>query len=324
MKPHPVMIISLLLLGPGSVGRAADPAPSQPVEEKGEGYSVPRIDLPPVAKHPLVSCTPEEVARLKTAYAGKGPEREVVARVVPPRPDWVNPSSSHLAAASTTSGTSARNARLAAEHSDDTHHQCPRCETIYSGEPYDDVIFEHGTMAICTRWCSGLGLCPYRRGAIRPFCGPGAGRLCRRYAISLSRLRPRPAAALLSPAVTSSSRRSTRPTLSPTNCACLRPHRQLEIAHDGDHRRSARDSCGPCWRTSTSTRPARATGRAGTTPPCSWGGAGVGDATWVRRAIEDPQNGFRSKCTLRSPTTACGTKIAGATTSTRSRPGSAR
>lgn len=34
---------------------------------------------------------------------------------------------------------------------DDTHHKCPLCDTVYSGFPYDDVVFTRKHHALLGR-----------------------------------------------------------------------------------------------------------------------------------------------------------------------------
>jgi hypothetical protein len=53
-----------------------------PIAEEAARFSVPRIELPQLEKHPRIACTPEELGRLKAAYAGSGREHEAVARVI--------------------------------------------------------------------------------------------------------------------------------------------------------------------------------------------------------------------------------------------------
>jgi len=125
------------------VGAFAPPAACQKTE-----WSMPKIVLPQDAKHPLVACTPDELARLRAAYRQRGgPARAAVARVVaragrvvgkpvvfPPRGGQHN------------QWYQCEKCQLGLKTLDDTHHQCPGCKKVYTGPPYDDVIFasRHG------------------------------------------------------------------------------------------------------------------------------------------------------------------------------------
>jgi len=124
-------------------GAVASPAAGEKKE-----WSMPKVGLPKDAKHPLVACTSEELARLRAAYRDKGgPAHAIVAHVVaradrvvgkpivfPPRGGQHN------------QWYQCEKCQLGLKTIDDTHHQCPRCKKIYSGPPYDDVIFarRHG------------------------------------------------------------------------------------------------------------------------------------------------------------------------------------
>ena len=105
-------------------------------------WVAPAIVLPTITQHPAFACTPEELARLREAYQGEGSEQQVVAAMVaradrairlplefPPRGGQHN------------QWYQCDDCQIALKTIDDTHHQCPNCQKIYSGEPYDDVIF---------------------------------------------------------------------------------------------------------------------------------------------------------------------------------------
>ena len=121
-----VMAMCMLL---ASAGRAAE-------------WAVPDVRLPQPARYPVVACTPEELIRLKAAYAGTGAAHDAVSRLVdeadaaikrplvfPPRGGQHN------------QWYQCEACQTGLKTIDDTHHQCPKCKKIYSGEPYDDVIF---------------------------------------------------------------------------------------------------------------------------------------------------------------------------------------
>ncbi len=89
-----------------------------------------------------VAATPEELARLKKAYKGSGAEHAVVASIVqkaearigqkiefPPRGGRM----SHWLKCPA--------CQVDLKSLDDTHHECPKCKKVYSGEPYDDTVF---------------------------------------------------------------------------------------------------------------------------------------------------------------------------------------
>lgn len=109
------------------------------------------ITLPDATKvWPLVACTPIELERLRTAWqTGEGPTYDAVAHHVrraeealtreiefPPEGgqhnQWYQCDACQLALVTI----------------DDTHHRCPSCEKVYSGYPYDQVIYERRHYAL--------------------------------------------------------------------------------------------------------------------------------------------------------------------------------
>jgi hypothetical protein len=109
--------------------------------------AAPAVDPVWPKQHPGIACTAEELARLQAAYRGTGPAHAVVVKLVkageaalqppvvyPPRGGQHN------------QWYQCDKCQVALITIDDTHHQCRKCKQIYSGEPYDDVIFSrlHG------------------------------------------------------------------------------------------------------------------------------------------------------------------------------------
>jgi len=101
--------------------------------------------VPDIAElpHPRIAATPAELDRLRAAYRGDNrPAREAVAGTVreadaaleqpvefPPRGGQHN------------QWYQCDACQLALKTIDATHHECPSCKKVYSGEPYDDVLF---------------------------------------------------------------------------------------------------------------------------------------------------------------------------------------
>ncbi len=105
-------------------------------------WKVPEITLPEKIPYPFIACTPVELSRLRSAYKSEGRAQPVVAAYVkraganlgkpivfPPRGGQHN------------QWYQCDKCQIALKTVDDTHHQCPRCKKVYTGEPYDDVIF---------------------------------------------------------------------------------------------------------------------------------------------------------------------------------------
>jgi len=111
--------------------------------ERTSAQSKPKVVLPE-GGHPHLACTAEELGRLRQAYLGQAAEHDAVAGRVteaerfvadmvnfPPRGGQHN------------QWYQCDACQVALRTVDVTHHQCPKCKNVYSGPPYDDVIFAH-------------------------------------------------------------------------------------------------------------------------------------------------------------------------------------
>ena len=107
-------------------------------------WPLPPTTLPAALKHPCLAATPQELQRLRAAFAQTGPAHDAVARLIrdadralaapvhfPPRGGQHN------------QWYQCEPCQMGLKTVDDSHHQCPKCKKIYTGEPYDDVIFGH-------------------------------------------------------------------------------------------------------------------------------------------------------------------------------------
>lgn len=110
-------------------------------------WTPPQIELPKPLQHPTIACTAPELERLRVAYRGGGPEKRMVAEDVE-RADAAikRPLVFPTRGGQHNQWYQCDKCQLALKTIDDTHHQCPRCKSVYSGPPYDDVIFarRHG------------------------------------------------------------------------------------------------------------------------------------------------------------------------------------
>jgi hypothetical protein len=95
-------------------------------------------------RHPYLACTSEELGRLRQAFHSQEADHEAVAAymkeaerfiaepiIFPPRGGQHN------------QWYQCDECQIALKTLDSTHHKCPKCGKIYSGSPYDDVIFSH-------------------------------------------------------------------------------------------------------------------------------------------------------------------------------------
>lgn len=133
-RPHPARSIHLVGLAAVFCLLTASRSGAQPDL---------RVVLPD-RTHPYLACTAEELARVRQAYRDQGSVHDVVAAmekeasrfveepvVFPPRGGQHN------------QWYQCDDCEIALKTIDAARHQCPKCERVYSGPPYDDVIFSH-------------------------------------------------------------------------------------------------------------------------------------------------------------------------------------
>lgn len=110
-------------------------------------YEPPKVVLPKPLKHPVIACTPEELARLRAAWSSDGPDhaplKELVAQAekhLKEEIDFPPEGGQH------SQWYHCADCSLRLEKVDTHHHKCPKCEKVYSGFPYDNYIYR-GTHA---------------------------------------------------------------------------------------------------------------------------------------------------------------------------------
>jgi len=128
---HRICTHTLLLvatLGSAGADQADEPA-----------WTAPDIRLPANTRHPVIACTADEMGRLRDAVGKKDAVDDLIEQatqfldepiVFPPRGGQHN------------QWYQCEKCQLGLKTLDPTQHQCPKCKTIYSGEPYDDVVFK--------------------------------------------------------------------------------------------------------------------------------------------------------------------------------------
>ena len=105
-------------------------------------WPLPKIHFPARLATPIVTATGAELARLRRAVRSTPAERRVIASTTrraaealksdltfPPRGGQHN------------QWYQCDRCQIALRTIDPTHHRCPKCTKVYSGQPYDDVVF---------------------------------------------------------------------------------------------------------------------------------------------------------------------------------------
>ena len=266
------------------------------IAEKAARLSSPRIELPQLEKHPMIACTPEELGRLKAAYAGRGREQEAVARVIvaaggqlgrpvvfPPRGGQHN------------QWYQCDKCQIGLKTVDATHHQCPRCKTVYSGEPYDDVLFarvhNRNLRAMSdAAWAYAItGEEKYAALAAQVLVG---------YASRYKTYPYHDSGAKTGKQAAKSGGHLFEQTLNEASALAEDIAPAYDLIHGSkslsaeDHRVIREGLLRPMLENIAKHKTGKSNWQTWHNAAMLWGGAVLGDVAWVRTAIEDPANGF--------------------------------
>lgn len=274
-----------------------------PIAEQAARLSVPRIELPHLEKHPRIACTPEELDRLKATYAERGRGQEAVVRVIaaargqlgrpvvfPPRGGQHNQL------------YQCARCQIGLKTVDATHHQCPLCKTVYSGAPYDDVLFAHvhnrNLRAMSdAAWAYAItGEEKYATLAAKVLAGYASRYKKYPYHDSEARTGDRAAR---------SGGHLFEQTLNEAAVLAEEIAPAYDLIHSSkslsteDHRLIREGLLRPMLENIAKHKTGKSNWQTWHNAAMLWGGAVLGDVAWVRTAIEDPANGFRFQTRLR-------------------------
>ena len=254
----------------------------------------PTVKLPEPLKHPVVACTPEELERLRAAYRSSGPEHDALAWIVrraeaavkrklefPPRGGQHN------------QWYQCERCQMGLKYVDDTHHRCPKCGKVYSGAPYDDVIFlkKHGRNLENARSCAWAHAltgekkyADYTRAVLL-----GYAERYSKYPYHDNRCRTGKSASR-------SGGRLFEQTLNEASSMARTIGPAYDLVHDalsqGD-RAAIRDGLfTPMLKNIDRHRAGKSNWQSWHNAAMLTGGAVIGEVDWVKRAISDKSNGF--------------------------------
>jgi len=282
---------TFLAMATGALAAALTPLASS---ASGEGASMPEISLPKPMKHPALAGTAEELARLQAAWKGAGPAHELVAGVVaradkligkpiafPPRGGQHN------------QWYQCDGCQMALKTVDDTHHQCPKCGKVYTGEPYDDVVFakQHGAnlrgMTDAAWAWAVAGKKEHAEHAARVLLG--YAERYRKYPYHTNNPKDTQG---------KSGGRLFEQTLNEASCLATQIGPAYDLIHDSgalgdqDHQAIRAGLILPMLENLAKHRAGKSNWQSWHNAAMVWGGALAGEAAWVQRAIADPENGF--------------------------------
>ncbi len=283
-----IIITTLSLLSLGHV--------SHSLSETADEWTVPAIKLPAITQHPALACTPRELARLREAYHSHGADQRVVGSIIaradraiqspplfPPRGGQHN------------QWYQCEACQIALKTIDATHHQCPNCQKIYTGEPYDDVIFSrvHNSNLqnmVTAAWAHALtGKPEYAHFARNVLLG---------YAERYAQYPYHAANLSQDPQKSRSGGHLFEQTLNEASCFArsIGPAYDLISDWDGlspaDHETIRNGLLVPMLENIARNKAGKSNWQTWHNAAFLWGGGLLGDEAWVRRAISDPKNGF--------------------------------
>ncbi len=251
----------------------------------------------PDAKHPYLACTADELQRLRQAYTGEGTPQQIVAAYVKDAEQFVD-NRIHFPPRGGQHGQwyQCDQCETALRMIDAAHHQCPQCEKVYSGHPYDDVIFsrQHGRNLSRMRkaaWAYAIsGRDEFARYAAKVLLG-----YAERY-----RSYPYHTASL---ETTSSWGRKAgghlyEQTLTEASALATSIGPAYDLIYDSgilskqDHEKIADGLLRPMLESLGRNKAGKSNWQTWHNAAMIWGGALTGEPAWVHRAIADEGNGF--------------------------------
>ncbi len=247
----------------------------------------------PERGHPYLACTTRELGRLRQAYRGHGPEHDIVAArvkeaerfldepvVFPPRGGQHN------------QWYQCDKCEIALKTIDATHHQCPRCQSVYSGPPYDDVIFAHQHGRNLRRMVTAAWA--YAISQDKRFAGY-ASKILLGYARRYEQY-PYHSASL--DARSRSGGHLFEQTLNEASCLATDIGPAYDLIHDSealsaaDHQTIRDGLLLPMLRNIGKNKAGKSNWQTWHNAAMLWGGALVRDPAWIQQAITNPRNGF--------------------------------
>ncbi len=109
----------------------------------GADWTAPAVTPAALARRPAVAATPEELKRLRDAWQTGGPARDALAAVFA-RADAAIDEGVEIppAGGQHNQWYQCDDCQVGLETVDPHHHRCPKCGKVYSGYPYDNVLYK--------------------------------------------------------------------------------------------------------------------------------------------------------------------------------------
>ena len=247
----------------------------------------------PERGHPFLACTAEELGRLRQAYRGQGAERDIVAARVKEAERFVGePVEFPPRGGQHNQWYQCDKCEIALRTVDATHHQCPKCGKVYSGPPYDDVIFSQQHSRNLQRMVTAAWA--YAISEDKRFA-EYAAKVLLGYA---QRYEQYPYHSASLDAKSRSGGHLFEQTLNEAADLAGEIGPAYDLIHDSgvlsaaDHQAIREGLLLPMLRNIDKNKTGKNNWQTWHDAALIWGGALVRDPAWVQKAIADPQNGF--------------------------------
>jgi len=251
----------------------------------------------PAKEHPYLACTSEELGRLRQAWRSGGAEHNIVAAYVKDAARFVDgPIVFPPRGGQHNQWYQCDKCEIGLKTIDDTHHQCPKCKKVYSGHPYDDVIFSRrhsGNLRNMQTAAWAYAVSGDKRFA------QYAAKVLLGYA---QRYRDYPYHSASLEAESSWSRKAGghlfEQTLTEASALATHIGPAYDLIHDSgvlsaeQHEEIRAGLLRPMLANIDRNRAGKSNWQTWHNAATLWGGALVNDAAWIERAIADDANGF--------------------------------
>ncbi|MBN2127977.1 MAG: alginate lyase family protein [Sedimentisphaerales bacterium] len=262
-----------------------------------DAHAASDLKVLPAKAHPYLACTSEELARLRRAWRGDGAEHDVVAAYVKEAARFAEePVSFPPRGGQHNQWYQCDKCEISLKTIDPTHHQCPKCNKVYSGHPYDDVIFSRVHSSNLRNMET----------AAWAWAVSGEERFAR-YAAGVllgyaQRYRDYPYHSASLEAESSWGRKAGghlfEQTLTEASAMATYIGPAYDLIHDSgvlsseQHETIGAGLLRPMLANIDRNKAGKSNWQTWHNAAMLWGGALVGDASWVEKAIADPANGF--------------------------------
>ncbi|MGQ9648895.1 MAG: alginate lyase family protein [Phycisphaerae bacterium] len=260
-----------------------------------ESWTAPAVRIPHPDRHPLIACTPEELARLQTACNGSGPAHDVVVAAVKAADKFLDdPITFPPRGGQHNQWYQCDKCELALETVSDTQHRCPKCGKIYTGEPYDDVVFKryHSRNFSQMRqaaWAYAItGRRKYADYTAKILLGYADRYLRYPYHTNSAAKQPKGL----------SGGHIDEQTLGEATILSRQIAPAYDLIHDSpalsgaDHKAIEEQLILPMLKNIDKYKAGKSNWQTWHNAAMLWGGAVIGDESWIRKAIEQPGQGF--------------------------------